>query len=415
MNAINLFAHQSTIIAKAIADLMRITPISPSTFRLSVSTPADTRPEGDGMYAVEAPVVAALLNLAYSEVVSAACRTTRLDSIPVADRGRTNYYGNTPEDEVYDGADEPEETQETLDTALDAALDRAAVIRRYGKYIAAIKDGGAEWLNGFEVETWKPAAGLSEELTEKIQMACDMNAGLAQYIKAGQVVLTHELVNGRLPTFTDWLKAEMLRCDDEAWSQKLARVSILNLEVEPVGIDTCKNFLGEIVLGSAFRRETTRLEDAITQAANSRWRQLSAVIDREAMHSSPNERNVVKALKKAWAFLPYATQMHQSIREVKSSDDYQDWELANQIEAAKQVAQTDLRQALREKALFDIGKQADEIARIRAQAAAIRASLVEPVVTETVTSTTTTTKTRTSTAKGASKGASKGSKAKTAK
>ena len=379
MNTITNFAHTSTIISKTISKLLEVTPAAPKTFRLSVATPADVAGEGIGQYKVEAPVVAALLDTSYAEVVSAANRVPRKDSIPVADRGRSlSGY-----DDKYDGAEEPEETEETLEEQLQAALDRAAVVLRYGKHIASIKDGGAEWLLGFEVDKWVPTPGLTDDpdgkyTLDEVLRACTANTGLARHIKEGRVTRVKSVVDNKLPQIKEWINNQLFRDGiAESWAQKLAYASVLGLRIDDVEVNVAKSYIGDIVTRSAFRRETTRLEDAISRVANRRYLGLAYLLNEQALLQKPSDSEIAKAVAKAWPFLQYSSLLQQDVAEVKASDEYQDWLLQKDLETAKEAAQRDLRQAMREKALFGMEQYAAQAAAIRDQAAAIRASITQ--------------------------------------
>jgi hypothetical protein len=69
--------------------------------------------------------------------------------------------------------------------------------------------------------------------------------------------------------------------------------------------------------------------------------------------------------------------LQADITEVKKSEDWADHQLQLDITANKEAAQNSLRQAMREQTLFDIEKQAVEIAATMKQAADIRAMLAK--------------------------------------
>ena len=377
MNAIANFNHNSSIIAKTISKLMAVEPAATKTFRLSVATPADVAAEGVGQYKIEAPVIAALLDTAYAEIISAANRVPRNDSIPVAERGRSlSGY-----DDQYDGAEEREETEESLEEQLQSALDRAAIILRYGRHIASIKDSGAEWLLGFEVDKWVPTTGLTDDpdgkfTLDEVLRACAANAGLARHIKEGRVCRIKSVVDNKLPQIKEWINTQLSRDGiAESWAQKLAYASVIGLHIDDVEVNIAKSYIGDIVTRSAFRRETTRLEDAIARVANRRYLGLAYMLNEQALLQKPSDNEIAKAVAKAWPFLQYSSMLQQDIAEVKASDEYQDWLLQKDLESAKEAAQRDLRQAMREKAMFGMEQYAAQAAAIREQAAAIRASI----------------------------------------
>lgn len=372
MNIITQFACDNVIISKAIEKLMEIEHKAPNTFRLSVETPDDTVPPGTGQYRVEAPIMLALLDTAYAEIVSCATRTTRKDAqIALADRHR--YASGW--DDVYDGGD-PDETQEDIENRLVEAVDRAEVILRYAKHIAAVKDGGAEWLAGFEVNKWVPAKG--HEKDEDILRACATEVGLAEYIKLGKVSKIQSVVDNRLVNFTEWCDIQLRRKGvSEQWRNKVAEARVCGIVLSDIPVNTACEYIGDIVLGHAFNRNTTRLEDAVTRVANTYYIRLAYTIQNNIAAQQPNRMEIDKAFKKAFEFLPYSTMLQDDIKTVKASDEWADHQLMLDIEANKKAAQESLRQAMREQVMFDIEKQALEVAAMMKQANELRALIAK--------------------------------------
>ena len=362
MNALMNFASKNAAVANTITALFALKPAKPADFRLSVLAPDDVVEEGSGQYALEAPVVVALLDTAYAEIVSAATATERRDSTPVAERGRSlSGY-----DDTYDGAEEPEATEQTLEEQLQSAIDRASIILRYGKHIASIKDGGASWITGFDVDKYIARDPKDEEATA----ICLRNGDISQLIIDARVTRVSEHVKNRLPQFNDWCDAgRRQEWASVEWKAKLALARMQNIEVGDCPVNTATDYIAEIVAGSAFNRSTTRLEDAITRVANSRYIRLAYALNDGI--KAPIER----AAKTAWTALPYSLMLQHDIKEVKASDEWADHQLALDVAQAVKDAEQEMRNAIRAQTMFSIEKQAKEIAGIKAQAAGIYAMI----------------------------------------
>lgn len=375
MNVITNFNSSNTIIAAAVAKLMSVKAVDPKTFRLSVATADDVMPEGTGQFKLEAPVVLQLIDTAYAEIVSVANRITRKDQlIALHDRHRHNSGW----DDIYDGSEEPEETEQSIEEQLIDAIDRAEVILRYGKHIAAIKAGGAEWLAGFEVDKWVPVEGLSDDELLVVQQACVSEVGLSKFIELGKVKKVRSVVDNRLLGFNEWCNVQIHRKgQDEGWKNKLAYARTLGIVLSDIPVNTACEYIGDIVLSEAFNRPTTRLEDAVRRVANNRYINVAYTIQNELAATTPNRRAIDKAMAKSWEMLCYSDMLQKDIAEVKKSDEWQDYQLDLDVKAAEEEAKQDFRQAMREQAMFAIEKRALEIQKIRSQAENIRAMLAK--------------------------------------
>lgn len=380
MNAINNFNHSSSIITAAVAKLMSVTHKVPSSFRLSVATPNDVQPEGSGQYRMEAPVIIAVLDTAYAEIVSLANRTTRKDA-QIAQNDRHRYASGW--DDQYDGQDELEETTESIEEQLVNAIDRAEVVLRYAKHIAAIKDGGAQWLAGFEVTKWLPVAGLTDDpqgkfTLEQVMQACINETNLADHIKMGRVQKVTSIVENRLLSFNDWCDQQIHRKGvDDSWKNKCAYARICDIYLHDIPVNTAEEYIGDIVSNSAFNRNTTRLEDAVAKVANNNYLRVAYAIQHNAIATTPSKREIDKTLTKAWEFLAYSSMLQRDIAEVRASDEWQDHQLDLDVQAAEQEAKRDERQAYREMAMFNIEKRALAIAETRNKAEEIRSLIAK--------------------------------------
>lgn len=359
-NALMNFAAANTTVSATIAKLFAIKPIKAADFRLSVVRPDDVVEEGLGQYQLESPVVVALLDTAYAEVVSAACATERRDAIPQADRARSlSGY-----DETYDGQDEPEATEHTLEELLQAAIDRASIVLRYARHIASIKDGGAQWITGFDVDKYV----ANDPKDEEAVAICARNGDVSQLIIDARVTRVTEHVKNRLPSFHDWCDAgRRQEWASVEWKAKLAMAMVQGVEVPDAPVNTALDYIGEIVADSAFNRDTSRLEDAITRVANKRYLTIAYAL------GDGTKRGIDSAVKTAWTALPYSTLLQQDIAAVKASDEWADHQLACDVAQAKKDAEQEMRNAIRAQTMFSIERQAKEIAGIKAQAAGIYA------------------------------------------
>lgn len=380
MNVISNFAHTSSIIATAVAKLMAIKHTKPNTFRLSVAAPNDVQPEGTGQYRMEAPIILAVLDTVYAEIVSLANRTTRKDA-QIALHDRHRYASGW--DDQYDGQDEPEETAESIEEQLINAVDRAEVVLRYAKHIAAIKDGGAQWLAGFEVNKWVPVPGLTDDpagkfTLEQVMQACITETNLYEHIKMGRVQRVTSVVENRLLGFNDWCDAQIHRKGvDDGWKNKCAYARTCDIHLHDIPVNTAEEYIGDIVLSSAFNRTTTRLEDAVAKVANNNYLRIAYAIQHSAAATTVNKREIDKAMAKAWEFLPYSTMLQIDITAVKASEEWQDHQLDLDVKAAEEEAKRDFRAAMREQAMFNIEKRAVEIQSTCEQAERIRALLAK--------------------------------------
>ena len=363
-NALMNFASTNVTVADVIAKLFALTPVKPADFRLSASAPDDVVVEGSGQYSLEAPVVVALLDTAYAEIVSAATATERRDAVPVNDRSRSlSGYEDT-----YDGADDEEETEQSLEEQLQAAIDRAAIIARYAQHIASIKDGGASWITGFDADKYI----ATDPKDEEAKGICLRNGDVSQLIVDGRVSRVTERVKNRLMSFNDWCdEGRRQEWASVEWKAKLASARIQNIEIEECPVNTAIEYIAEIVAKSAFNRSTTRLEDAITRVANSRYIRLAYAL------ADGVRAPIQRAVKTSWTALPYSTLLQSDIAAVKASDEWADHQLAQDVAQAKKDAEQEMRNAIRAQTMFSIEKQAKEIAGIKAQAAGIYALIAK--------------------------------------
>lgn len=376
-NVIAQFAHSSSVISNAVTKLMAIgiAHKAPNTFRLSVATPNDVQPEGTGQYRMEAPVIVALLDTVYAEIVSAANRTTRKD-VQIALHDRHRHASGW--DDQYDGSDDPEETEESIEEQLINAVDRAEVVLRYAKHIAAVKDGGAQWLAGFEVDKWVPVEGLSAEEHELIAKACLAETNLADHIKMGRVQKVRTVVENRLLPFNEWCDRQIHRKGvDDGWKNKCAYARTCDIHLNDIPVNTAEEYIGDIVLSSAFNRLTTRLEDAVAKVANTNYLRVAYTLTHNIAATTVNKREIDNALKKSWEFLAYSPMLQADVKEVRASDEWQDYQLDRDVEEAEKEAKRDERQAYRELAMFNIEKRALAIAETRSKADSIRALIAK--------------------------------------
>lgn len=374
-NVIAQFAHTSSVISDAVTKLMSIEHKAPNTFRLSVATPNDVQEEGNGQYRVEAPILVALLDTAYAEIVSLANRTTRKDA-QIALHDRHRYASGW--DDQYDGSDDPEETEESIEEQLVNAVDRAEVVLRYAKHIAAVKDGGAQWLAGFEVDKWVPVEGLNGEEYELVAKACLAEANLADHIKMGRVQKVRTVVENRLLPFNEWCDNQIHRKGvDDSWKNKCAYARICDIHINDIPVNTAMEYIGDIALSSAFNRLTTRLEDAMSKVANTNYMRVAYTLANNVAATTVNKREIDKAMAKAWEFLPYSKMLQADIKDVLASDEWQDHQLDLDVKRAEEEAKQDERQAYRELTMFNIEKRALAIAETRTKADSIRALIAK--------------------------------------
>lgn len=382
-NALNNFAHTNATIRKAVDSIMTTKTMKPSSFRLSVITPNDVVEEGSGQYKMEAQVVLQLINTAYAELVSALNRVTRKDQlIPLNDRHRHASGWN----DIYDGSEEPEETEESIETQVINAADRAEVILRYAKHIASIKAGGAEWLTGFEIDAWVPVLGLTNDPDGKFTVkevvdACASGINLETHILMGRVTKVRSVIDNRLLNFTPWCKAQVSTAKQKGkisdWTMKCAYAATLNVELHDIPVNDAINYIGDLVSKQAFNRKTTRLEDAVRQVGNSKYLSVAYAIKQNAAALKVNESELNKAYLKAAEYLPYSDMLFADIAKVQASDEWADHELDMQVAQAEADAKADVRAALREQVMFGIEKRALDVANTRAQADAIRAIIAK--------------------------------------
>lgn len=382
-NVLSNFAHSNEIIRKAVASVMATKAAKPSTFRLSVVTPDDVLEEGTGQYKMEAQVVLQLINTAYAELVSALNRTTRKEQlIPLNDRHRHASGW----DDQYDGSEEPEETEESIETQIVNAADRAEVILRYAKHIASIKAGGAEWLTGFEVDAWVPVVGLQDDKDGKFTVkevveACASGVNLETHILMGRVTKVRSVVDNRLLNFTPWCKAQVSTAKRKEkisdWTMKCAYAATLNVELHDIPVNDAINYIGDLVSQPAFNRKTSRLEDAVRQVGNAKYLSVAYAIKSNAAALKVNESELNKTYIKASEYLPYSDMLFIDLATVQASDEWADHQLDLDVQAAEADAKAEVRAAMREQIMFGIEKRALEVANTRSQADAIRALIAK--------------------------------------
>lgn len=381
-NILSQFNHANPVIAQSIAKLMAVTPIKPNTFRLSVVTPDDVMEEGSGQYRMEALVVLQLINTAYSELVSALNRVTRKDTL-IAQHDRHRH--NSGWDDVYDGGenDAPkEETELTIEEQVFNAVDRAEVVLRYGKHIASIKGGGAEWLTGFAISTWVPNEGLKDSDTftvKEVLEACASGINLETHILMGRVHKVESIVENRLVGFTQFCKQQVsnARAKDKVteWTKKVAYAATMGIELHDIPVNDAMEYIGDLVSKSAFDRKTSRLEDAVRQVGNSKYLSVAYAIKQNIAALKVKENELDKTFIKASEFLPYSDMLQLDIAQVHKSEEWEDHQLALEVQQAEVDARRDMRAALREQTMFSLEKQAVQIAAIRGQSADIRAMI----------------------------------------
>lgn len=380
-NILSNFAHTNTTIALCISKLMAVKPVNPNTFRLSVLTPDDTQEEGTGQYQVEAQVILQLLNTAYAEVVSALNRVTRKDQlIPLNDRHRHNSGW----DDQYDGGEndaEPEETELSIEDQIVHAVDRAEVVLRYGKHIASIKQGGAEWLTGFEVDAWVPVAGLTDDKDGKftidsVKQACESEVDLETHILAGRVVKVRTVVDNRLMNFTAWCQAQVSTAKRKEkvtdWTRKCAYAATMSIELHDVPVNDAMNYIGDLVSKPAFNRKTSRLEDAVRQVGNAKYLSIAYALKSNVAALKVKDAELNKTFIKAFQYLPYSDMLQIDIQATLKSEDWLDHQLSLDIKQSEQDAKQNLRQAMREQAMFGMEQLAVQAQATNQQAQALR-------------------------------------------
>ncbi len=380
-NILSNFAHTDSTIALCISKLMAVKPVNPKTFRLSVLTPDDTQEEGTGQYQVEAQVILQLLNTAYAEVVSALNRVTRKDQlIPLNDRHRHNSGW----DDQYDGGEndaEPEETELSIEDQIVHAVDRAEVVLRYGKHIASIKQGGAEWLTGFEVDAWVPVAGLTDDkdgkfTVDSVKAACESEVDLETHILAGRVVKVRTVVDNRLMNFTAWCQAQVSAAKRKEkvtdWTRKCAYAATMGIELHDVPVNDAMNYIGDLVSKPAFNRKTSRLEDAVRQVGNAKYLSIAYALKSNVAALKVKDAELNKTFIKAFQYLPYSDMLQIDIQTTLKSEDWLDHQLSLDIKQSEQDAKQNLRQAMREQAMFGMEQMAVQAQATNQQAQALR-------------------------------------------
>ncbi len=380
-NILSNFAHTNTTIALCISRLMAVKSINPNTFRLSVLTPDDTQEEGTGQYQVEAQVILQLLNTSYAEVVSALNRVTRKDQlIPLNDRHRHNSGW----DDQYDGGEndaEPEETELTLEDQIVHAVDRAEIVLRYGKHIASIKQGGAEWLTGFEVDAWVPVQGLTDDkdgkfTVDQVKAACESEVDLETHILAGRVVKVRTVVDNRLMNFTAWCQAQVSAAKRKEkvtdWTRKCAYAATMGIELHDVPVNDAMNYIGDLVSKPAFNRKTSRLEDAVRQVGNAKYLSIAYALKSNVAALKVKDAELNKTFIKAFQYLPYSDMLQIDIANTLKSEDWLDHQLSLDIKQSEQDAKQNLRQAMREQAMFGMEQMAVQAQATNQQAQALR-------------------------------------------
>jgi hypothetical protein len=343
-----------------ITKLVNLKLKSPSSFRLSVHTPDDVQEEGFGQYQAEAHVILRLLNTAYSEVVFSMIADV---ATPVADRGRNPQF-NPETPGAYESEAEQSQNQESL---VEQAMHRAQVILAYGWYISRITHGGAEWLQGFTINNW----GAADPNDEEAVLACSSDADITTFIKESRVILKREQVQCRLLHFNDWCQQQLKREGlSPEWRAKVAYATTVGYieDQEAVSHSIMKEFIGPIVAEPAFNRPTSRLEDAVTQAANTQYLKLLQAFE-------TGKENKVWDKEAVQLLIPYSPILKANIQELKASTEWHDQILQEEVTTAHQAAEKNLREALREQVLSTIAQQANQVANINAKAEAIRATL----------------------------------------
>lgn len=363
MNALMAFASTNTAVAQTIASLFKIEAQAPAKFRLAVVVADDVAEEGAGQYGLEAPVMINLLSSAYAEIVSAATRTTRKDDIPQADRARSL----SGFDDTYDGAEEPELTEIDLETDLEKAITRASVISAYAHHIAAIKQGGAEWILGFDVDKYVANDVQDEEATA---LCLKPEADLSQLILENRVQLVKEHVGNKLPSLKTWCEEQRRNeFTSPEWKAKVARTMVQGIELDSCPVNTAMEYIGDIVAGSAFNRSTTRLEDAITRVANNRYLGLAYALQGE------RKSVITKTVKKVWTALPYSSMLQDDIKLVQASDEWADAQLEAEVQAEEEAQRAAARAAIRAQTQFALETRMLAIAEQSAATAGIMAGL----------------------------------------
>lgn len=380
-NILSNFAHTNSTIAQSISKLMAVKPVNPNTFRLSVLTPDDVQEEGVGQYQVEAQVILQLLNTAYAEVVSALNRVTRKDQlIPLNDRHRHNSGW----DDQYDGGEndaEPEETELSIEDQIVHAVDRAEIVLRYGKHIASIKQGGAEWLTGFEVDAWVPVQGLTDDkdgkfTVDSVKQACESEVDLETHILAGRVVKVRTVVDNRLMGFTAWCQAQVSSAKRKEkvtdWTRKCAYAATMGIELHDVPVNDAMNYIGDLVSKPAFNRKTSRLEDAVRQVGNAKYLSIAYALKSNVAALKVKDAELNKTFIKAFQYLPYSDMLQIDIQATLKSEDWLDHQLSLDIKQSEQDAKQNLRQAMREQAMFGMEQTAVQAQATNNQAQALR-------------------------------------------
>lgn len=338
-------------VAEAVKKLIGAPAQQAKDFRLTVVTPDDQLPEGKGQYAVEAHVVLGLIDTAYAEIVSWANRTPRTDSIPVAERGR-HLSGM---DDQYDGADSDAPkplTERDIAEELNTAIYCAASVKRYAEHIAAIKDGGAQWLAGFDVDAWV-ATDEKDEAT--VEMLKKPGTDISKLITEGKIkrVKTHS--DSRLVSFNAWCDKQLaLEYPSVEWKAKIAMARVQNIVLPNVDVNTACNFIGDWASKSAFGRDTSRLEDAAKRVANRKYLSLAYAIE------SGVKKDITKAMK-AWAIIPYSEMLADDVKALKTSDEWADHQLELAVSDAKKKLADERRAMAREMFMVGIEQQAAEM------------------------------------------------------
>lgn len=297
----NFIAQLNTI--SNIIDLMALPTKSPKEFDL----------QNFGSPAAEIQVVRRLLDTAYSEVVSLINQVPRKDSIPVADRGRSL----SDFDSEYDGTEEVESTFDSIEAQLELAIINAAVVHRYAQHLGAVKQGGAEWaINGFvSSPEW---VAIDPKDTQAVQVCHEKGDQLCAWIAAGdnRIELKSEYVRPVIKSFGQWLTDTFAKANKtKVWSQKLAQaIAVADNETKglmSVEIDVAKASIHRWAALPAFNRNTSRLEEAVASAADTKWR---FDFSKAQLPSSAV----------AWLLLPYSPKFQQDRADFQQSQELMD-------------------------------------------------------------------------------------------
>lgn len=279
-----------------------------------------------GIPAAEMQVVRRLQDTAYSEIVSLLNQPIPKDYIPVADRGRANGFGRFEMEEEYNGS---EQTM-SLEDRLDAAIIAGAMVHRWAQHLASIKDGNAAWATqGFQTKAvWKP---VDPKDTEACEVCDERGERLCAWIAAGdtRIAIQSKYVAPKIVSFGTWLKDAFRKADkSKDWSKKLAialrEAGEDTKDLQPMEINPAKAALMNWAEDHAFNRKTSRLYDALVQAADTKWKfDVEQVLEKG---------NPVKLNNSSSALLAFSPKFHEARKEFASSQELLDALLSNASE-----------------------------------------------------------------------------------